>query len=72
MSEILVDDALYIKGLAVLEDHLGPVEALRFLAMISREPFDYQCWRQQHFGEMSLDEILTQAQAASIQPQRKE
>lgn len=72
MPEILADDALYIKGLAVLEDYLGPVEALRFLAMISREPFDYQRWRQQHFGEMSLDEILTQAQAASIQPQQKE
>lgn len=72
MPEILADDALYIKGLAVLEDYLGPVEALRFLAMISREPFDYQRWRQQHFEEMSLDEILTQAQAASIQPQQKE
>lgn len=72
MPELLENDVLYIKGLAVLEDHLGPVEALRFLAMISREPFDYQRWRQQHFGEMSLDEILTQAQAASIQPQQKE
>lgn len=44
------------------EENLGPVEALRFLSLTSRQPFDYQCWRQQHFGGMSLTEILAQAQ----------
>ena len=62
MPEPLTDDALCAKGLAVLETHLGPVQALRFLALISRQPFDYQRWRRQQFGKMSLDEILTQAQ----------
>jgi hypothetical protein len=38
MSEFLADDALYTKGLAVLEDYLGPVETLRFLALVSRHP----------------------------------
>ena len=71
MPDPLNDDALRTKGLAVLEDHLGPVEAVRFLALISRQPFDYQCWRQQHFRKMSLAEILAQAQAASIRPQQK-
>lgn len=65
MPDPLEDDALRAKGLAVLEGHLGPVQALRFLALISRQPFDYQRWRHQHFGGMSLAEILTQAQAAS-------
>ena len=51
MADSLEDDALCAKGLAVLEDHLGPVQALRFLALISRQPFDYQHWRQQHFGK---------------------
>jgi hypothetical protein len=71
MSESLEDDALCAKGLAVLEDHLGPVQALRFLALISRQPFDYHHWRQQHFGKMSLAEILAQARAASTQPQQQ-
>jgi hypothetical protein len=66
MAEPLTDDALYAKGLAVLADHLGPVHTLRFLALLSREPFDYQRWRQQHFGAMSLEEILTQAKGASV------
>jgi hypothetical protein len=61
MSDTLEDDALCAKGLAVLEDHLGPLQALRFLALISRQPFDYQQWRQQHFGKMSVAEILVQA-----------
>jgi hypothetical protein len=65
MSESDAHEALYAKGLAVLEEHLGPVEALRFLACISRQPFDYQHWRQQHFGALSLTDILTQAEACA-------
>jgi hypothetical protein len=65
MAEQLTDDALSAKGLVVLEDHLGPVRTLRFLALMSRQSFDYQRWRQQHFGAISLEEILTQAQNAA-------
>ncbi|MDH3600769.1 MAG: hypothetical protein OEU26_14145 [Candidatus Tectomicrobia bacterium] len=71
MTESLVDGALCAKGLALLEDQLDPVETLRFLALLSRQPFDYQLWRQQHFVGMSLAEVLTQAQGASPQSQRK-
>jgi hypothetical protein len=71
VSDSLEDDALCAKGLAVLEDHLGPVQALRFLALISRRPFDYQYWRQQHFRKMSLAEILVQAQTAQSRPQQQ-
>jgi hypothetical protein len=63
MPNLLADAVLCAKGLAVLEDQLGPVQALRFLALISRQPFDYPSWRQQHFEGMSLDEILTKVQA---------
>jgi len=63
MSELLADDALCARGLAALENHLGPVETLRFLALVSRQPFDYQHWRQQYFESMSLEEILTRVQA---------
>jgi hypothetical protein len=65
MPEQLTDEALRAKGLAVLEEHLGPVHTLRFLALMSQESFDYQGWRQQHFGAMSLEEILAQAQSTS-------
>lgn len=61
MAEVMADDVLRAKGMAVLEANLGPVEALRFLALLSREPFDYQSWRDKHFQGISLAEILTKA-----------
>ena len=72
MTESLADDVLCAKGLAVLEDQLGPVQTLHFLAVISRQPFDYQRWRQQRFAGMSLAEVLTQAQGMSTPSQQKE
>lgn len=63
MAERDANETLYAKGVAILEEHLGPIEALRFLAGISRQPFDYQHWRQQCFGAMSLEDILAQADA---------
>lgn len=65
MAEALADETLRAKGMAVLEESLGPVEALRFLALLSREPFDYQSWRDKHFQGMSLVEILKRATKTS-------
>ena len=65
MAEALADETLRAKGMAVLEENLGPVEALRFLALLSREPFDYQSWRDKHFQGMSLGEILSRATKTS-------
>jgi hypothetical protein len=50
----MADDALRATGMAILKASLGPVQALRFLALLSRDPFDYQSWRDQHFAGMSL------------------
>jgi hypothetical protein len=63
MPESLTNQGLWEKGLALLETQLGPVETLRFMAMISRQPFDYQRWREEHFGGVSVDEVLDQAQS---------
>ncbi len=60
MAEPLTNEGLWEKGLALLESQLGPVQTLRFMAMISRQPFDYQRWREEQFGTLSIDEILAQ------------
>ncbi len=62
MTESLADDALCAKGLALLEDQLGSVETLRFLALLSRRPFDYGSWRQAHFAGVGLAQVLAPAQ----------
>jgi len=50
---MITDTEIKLKGVQVLAEHLGDVEAERFIALIQREPFDYTKWRQ------GLDENLT-------------
>jgi len=60
-AKALEDDALRSRGIEVLQRDLGPVEAFRFLALLSREHFDYAAWREQHFAGKSLADILAEA-----------
>jgi hypothetical protein len=50
---------LKIEGLKILSEHLGLVDTERFVALISREPFDYTEWRQ------TLDEGITSVRELS-------
>ena len=61
MPESLTNKGLWEKGLSLLESQLGPVQTLEFMAMVSRQPFDYQRWREEQFGGMDVNEILVQA-----------
>ncbi len=38
-------------GFELLSNHLGMVEAERFIALIQREKFDYTKWRENLFNE---------------------
>ena len=69
MPELLTDDELRHKGLSVLEDELGPVEALRFLAIVRREPFDYQAWRETCFAGMSVEEVFRRLEETEARAQ---
>jgi len=61
MTIALTDEALRSKGFQVLEKQLGPVQTLRFLGLISQASFDYQRWREERFGGMTVEEILSEA-----------
>ena len=58
MAKQLTEQELRRQAVQALSDRLGPVGALRFLALISREPFNYQEWRREYFSEYNLDELL--------------
>jgi hypothetical protein len=58
---MISDTALKYKGMKVLADGLGTVEAERFIVLIRREPFDYTEWQRNLFGDMPLDEFLKKA-----------
>jgi len=62
MAQQLTEQELRAQAVKALDDKLGPVEALRFLALVSRERFDYQRWRNDYFSHLSIDELLDNVQ----------
>jgi len=58
MAKQLTEQELRQQAVRVLSDKLGPVDALRFLALVSREPFDYQQWRRDYFSQYDVDELM--------------
>jgi len=58
MGKQLTEQELRAQAVRVLSDNLGPVDALCFLALVSREPFDYQEWRREYFSQYNVDELL--------------
>lgn len=43
---MITDTEIKIKGLEILVDTLGKVDAERFISLIMREPFDYTKWHR--------------------------
>jgi len=58
---MITDTEIKSKGIQLLAQYLGDVEAERFIALIQREPFDYTKWRQGMDKELSLEEISQRA-----------
>jgi hypothetical protein len=58
MAKQLTEQEPRQQAVRALSASLGPVDALRFLALVSREPFDYQQWRKEYFSRYSVDELL--------------
>lgn len=58
---MITDTEIKVKGLEVLAQNLGDVEAERFVALIQREPFDYTKWHQEMKEDLSIEEISRKA-----------
>jgi len=59
----MTDTEIRLKGMQVLTDQIGDVEAERFVALIQREPFDYTKWRRELDSDLSIEEISQRAMA---------
>ncbi|MFQ5541994.1 MAG: hypothetical protein ACE5E2_04125 [Candidatus Binatia bacterium] len=57
MAKPLSEQELRKQAVEALAEKLGPVEALRFLASVSREAFDYEQWRKEYFSRYNVDEL---------------
>ena len=49
------------KGMKCLTDHMGVVEAERFISVIIRERFDYTKWQREYFDSKKPEEISREA-----------
>jgi hypothetical protein len=49
--------ALRRKGMQTLINHLGKVDAEKFISLIIREPFDYTEWQKNLFSDLSVKEL---------------
>ena len=58
---MLTDTEIKSKGIQLLSEYLGDVEAERFITLIQREPFDYTKWRQDLDDNLSINEISRNA-----------
>ncbi|MCF8094737.1 MAG: hypothetical protein K9J79_05180 [Desulfobacteraceae bacterium] len=58
---MITDNEIKLKGLQILTEHLGDVEAEKFITLIQREPFDYTKWRQGLDEDLSIEDISHKA-----------
>ena len=54
---MVTDTVLKRKGMDVLSESLGLVDAERFISLILREPFDYTEWQQNLYKDITLDDF---------------
>ena len=51
------DTETKVDGTKALIDALGELQAERFIALITREPFDYTQWQKNIWPERSIEKI---------------
>ena len=52
---------IYSRGMRVLRELLGIVDAEEFIALVKSEQFDYTVWQRKHFDEKTPEQISQEA-----------
>ncbi len=55
------DTMIKNEGMKILAEHLGLVDAERFITLLLREPFDYTEWQKTLYADMPLEKFLSEA-----------
>jgi hypothetical protein len=58
---MLTDTEIRKKGLKVLVENLGDVDAEKFISLLSKEPFDYTQWQTTLWNDQSVASISDKA-----------
>ena len=54
---------LYRQGVAILADHLGPVDSIRFLRLLDKGSGDYTATRQAQQDQGTMEELCAEIRA---------
>ena len=57
----MTDTELKINGMRILTEKLGIIDTERFIALLSREPFDYTKWQRTLLEGFSVRDISKKA-----------
>ena len=57
----MTDTEIRLKGMQVLINALGEVQAEKFITLILREPFNYTEWQRDLWNDKSVEEISRMA-----------
>lgn len=58
---MITDIEIKTKGVQILTEYLGAIEAERFVALIQREPFDYTKWQRELWKDKTVEYISREA-----------
>ena len=58
---MLTETELKIKGIQILTNALGDIDAEKFISLLLREPFDYTKWQKSLFKDISVEKLSKQA-----------
>lgn len=61
MVQEKTDSVIRQEGIQVLMEHLGYVDAERFISLMIREPFDYTKWRKTNLEDIDVHELSHRA-----------
>ena len=60
------DNELAVKCMNILMDAVGPVDAERFVSIVTNNSFDYTEWQRNLFKDMTIDEIAEAGRIAGL------
>lgn len=58
---MLTETEIKIKGIKILAEQMGKVDAEKFISILLREPFDYTKWQKDLFKDITVDELSSLA-----------
>lgn len=58
---MLTDTEIKRKGLKILIEKLGDVDAEKFISLINKEPFDYTQWQSSLWSDQTVDQVSEKA-----------